>query len=130
MKKLLVQAHGKITTTGSVKFDLVESLNLLMELATTDPRDAIIRSWKLLAKAVLRAAKGSGDPSSEEVSAALKQIESSAELPERLVRSIRNLQQIVKKVQSQVGYVPSPNEAAEFVLYSAAARKDLGDTVG
>jgi hypothetical protein len=48
-----------------------------------------------------------------------------------LVPSIKNLQEIARKVfyQSQWAYDPSPKEAEEFVLYSAAARNDLGEKV-
>jgi hypothetical protein len=102
--------------------------------ATTDPRNAIKRSWELLGGAVLRAANVSGEnvePNSEEISTSLKRLEAKTQYSEDLINSIRNLQQISKKVfyQSQWAYDPSPKEAEQFVLYSAAARKDLGEKV-
>ena len=111
-----------------------EGLNLLMERATTDPRDSIKRSWELLGGSVLRAAKvpvENVEPNSEEISTSLKRLEADTRLPEGSVRSIRNLQEIARKVfyQSQWAYDPSPKEAEEFVLYSAAARNDLGEKV-
>jgi hypothetical protein len=68
------------------------------------------------------------EPDSEEISTSLKRLEEDTKLPKGLIRSIGNLRQIARKVfyQSQWGYDPSPKEADEFVLYSAAARKDLG----
>jgi hypothetical protein len=61
----------------------------------------------------------------------LTRLEADTRLPEGSVRSIRNLQEIARKVfyQSQWAYDPSPKEAEEFVLYSAAARNDLGEKV-
>jgi hypothetical protein len=124
----------KVATSASVTVRLVEGVNLLMERATTDPRNAIKRSWELLGGAVLRRANVSGEnvhPDSEEISAGLKRLEGDTSLPEALIRSIRNLQQIARKVfyQSQFAFDPSPKEAQEYVLYSAAARKELGDNV-
>ena len=55
-----VLAYAKSTSSATVKLNLIEGLNLLMERATTDPRAAIKRSWELLAGAVLRAAKVPG----------------------------------------------------------------------
>jgi hypothetical protein len=46
-----------LTSSASVKVNFIEGLNLLMERATSDPRNAIKRSWELLGGAVLRAAK-------------------------------------------------------------------------
>lgn len=117
---------------ASIKVRLIESVNLLRERAIADPRNAIKRAWELLGYAVLRAANVSGEnvePDSERISTSLKRLEGDTRLPEGLIRSIRNLQQIARKVfyQSQFAYDPSPKEADEFVLYSAAARKDLGD---
>jgi hypothetical protein len=114
---------------------LIEGLNLLIERATTDPRNAIKRAWELLGQAVLRAAKVPGEnvqPDSEEISTSLKRLEADNQYPQELIRSIRNLQQIARKVfnQSQWAYDPSPKEAEEFVLYAVAARNDLGDKVG
>lgn len=130
-----IKAVAKSTASASVKPNLIEGLNLLMERATTDPRNAIKRSWELLGGTVLRAAKVSGEnvaPDSEEISTSLKRLEMDTQYPHDLISSIRNLQQIARKVyyHSQWAFDPSPKEAEEFVLYSAAARKDLGDKVG
>jgi hypothetical protein len=56
VETLLVQAHAKVAASAAVKFDLIDGLNLLMEMAAKDPRTAIKRSWELLAKTVLRRA--------------------------------------------------------------------------
>lgn len=71
------------------------------------------------------------EPNSENISTSLTRLEADTRLPEGSVRSIRNLQEIARKVfyQSQWAYDPSPKEAEEFVLYSAAARNDLGQKV-
>jgi hypothetical protein len=71
-------------------------------------------------------------PSSTEISISIKRLEADTQYPQELIRSIKNLQQIARKVfyQSQWAYDPSPKEAEEFVLYTAAARNDLGDKVG
>lgn len=119
-------------SSASVKVRLIESVKLLRERATADPRNAIKRSWELLGEAVLRRANVSGEnvaPDSQEISTSLKRLEGDTRLPEGLIRSIGNLQQIARKVfyQSQFAYDPSPKEAEEFVLYSGAVRKDLGD---
>jgi hypothetical protein len=125
---------AKSTSSATFKVNLIEGLNLLIERATTDPRNAIKRGWELLGQAVLRAAKVSGEnvePNSEEMSTSLKRLEADTQYPQELIRSIRNLQQIARKVfyQSQWAYDPSPKEAEEFVLNSGAARKDLGEKV-
>jgi hypothetical protein len=79
------------------------------------------RSWEYLGKAVLRAAKVSGEnlePNSEKISAALKRLESNVQFMEGLVRSIRNLQEIARKVyyHSKWAYDPSPEEGVRYVL--------------
>jgi hypothetical protein len=51
-----VKAVAKSTSSVSVNMRLIEGLDLLMKMATTDPRNAIKRSWELLGGAVLRAA--------------------------------------------------------------------------
>jgi hypothetical protein len=129
-----VLAHATVTTSASVKVNLVEGLQLLNEIAAKDPREAIRRSWKLLAKTILRTANvpsESFEPLSADVSRAIGKLESNTEFSEALIRSIKNLQEIARKVfyQSQFGYDPSQEDAEEFVLYSAAARTDLGDEV-
>ncbi len=111
-----------------------EGLNLLMERATTDPRNSIKRSWELLGGAVLRAAQvpvENVELNSEDISTTLTRLEADTRLPEGSVRSIRNLQEIARKVfyQSQWAFAPSPEAAEEFVVYSAAARYDLGEKV-
>jgi hypothetical protein len=65
-----------------------------MDLAATDPRGAIKRSWELLAEVVLRAAKVSGgnlEPNSEEIATALRRLDANVHFSESLIRSIRNL---------------------------------------
>jgi hypothetical protein len=125
----------KSVATASVRVRLVESLDLLMKIAAEYPRHAIKRSWELLGGAILRAAKISGEnvkPDSEQIANALNLLEANTQYSEDLVRSIRSLQQIALKVFYQHqwwAYDPSPKEAEQFVLYSAAARKDLGDKV-
>jgi hypothetical protein len=101
-----------------------------MERATADPRGTIKRTWELLGGAILRAARVPGEnvqPDSEEISTSLKLLETS--YPE-LIRSIRNFQTIARKVvyQSQWACDPSPKEAERFILQSAAARNELGDS--
>jgi hypothetical protein len=76
-----------------------------MERATTDPRNSIKRSWELLG-AVLRAAQvpvENVELNSEDISTTLTRLEADTRLPEGSVRSIRNLQEIARKVfyQSQ-----------------------------
>jgi hypothetical protein len=66
------------TSSASVNVRYLEGLNLLMSLATTDPRNAIKRSWELLGGTVLRKANVSGEnvqPDSEEISTSLKRLE-------------------------------------------------------
>jgi hypothetical protein len=36
VETLLVQAHGKVAASAAVKFDLIDGLNLLMEMAAKD----------------------------------------------------------------------------------------------
>ncbi len=131
--KTVIESSAKVTASGSIKRE-VEGLKQLMELAAIEPRDAIKQSWLLLGKTVLRAANVSGDnvePNSEEISASLKRLESNVQFSDGLIRSIKNLQEIARKVfyQSQWAFAPSPEAAEEFVVYSAAARYDLGEKV-
>jgi hypothetical protein len=133
IKKVL--ADGDFAISATAKPNFVGSLNQLMELAATYPRNAIGASWRLLGAAVLRAAKDQGksvEPDSEQIATSLKRLEADTQYSQELIRSIKNLQEIARKVyyQSQYAYDPSPKEAEEFVLYSAAARNDLGDKVG
>jgi hypothetical protein len=68
VETVLLEAHAKSTSSASFKVNLIEGLDLLMKRATTDPRNAIKRSWELLGGAVLRAAKVPGEnvePNSE-----------------------------------------------------------------
>lgn len=126
---------AKSTSSASITPRYIESLSLLIEIANADPKRAIKRSWELLAGAVLRAAKvqgGNVEPNSEDISTSLKQVETSAEYPDKdnLVRSIRNLQEIARKVVYQRqwwSYDPSPKEAEKFIVQSVAARRALGD---
>ena len=124
----------RAASSASIKVRLIESVNLLRERAIADPRNAMKRAWELLGQAVLRAANVSGEnvqPDSEEISTSLKRLEADTQYPKELIRSIRSLQQIAKKVfnHSQWAYDPSPDKAEQFVLYTAAARKELGETV-
>jgi hypothetical protein len=124
----------RVASSASIKVHLIESVNLLRERAVADPRNAMKRAWELLGHAVLRAADVSGEnvqPDSEEISTSLKRLEADTRYPRELIRAIESLQQIAKKVftQSQWVYDPSPGEAEQFVLYTAAARKELGETV-
>ena len=67
-----------------------EGLNLLMERATTDPRNSIKRSWELLGGAVLRAAQvpvENVELNSEDISTTLTRLEADTRLPEGSVRS-------------------------------------------
>jgi hypothetical protein len=134
VETFLLEPFTKYASPDSANVKYLKRLYLLMEDATADPRNAIKRSWELLGGAVLRAAKVSGEnvvPDSEEISTSLKRLEGDTQYSHDLIRSIRNLQQIARKVfyQSQWAYDPSPKEAEEFVLYAAAVRKDLGEKV-
>jgi rRNA-processing protein FCF1 len=125
-----MQLQVRSTSSASVKVNLIEGLSLLMERATAEPRGTIKRTWELLGGAILRAARVPGEnvqPDSEEISTSLKLLETS--YPE-LIRSIRNFQTIARKVvyQSQWACDPSPKEAERFILQSAAARNELGDS--
>ena len=128
-------AQVRAASSVSVNVRLIESVNLLRERAIADPRNTIKRAWELLGQRVLLAANVSGEnvqPDSEEISTSLKRLEADTQYPQELIRSIRNLQQIARKVfyHSQYAYDPPPKEADDFVLYTAAARADLGDKVG
>ena len=128
------QVKAAVSTSASVKVRLIESENLLVERATADPRNTIKRSWELLGVAVLHAAKVPGEnvqPDSEEISISLKRLESDTKYPLELIILIRNLRQIATNVfhHSQFVFDPSPKAAEEFVRYSVAARKDLGENV-
>ena len=105
-----------------------------MKRALEDPRAAIRRSWELLAETVFRTANIETEnlnPYSDEMSRALKRLEGDTRFSEGLIHSIKRLHEIARKVfyQSQWAYDPSPDDAQEFVVYSAAARSDLGEEV-
>jgi hypothetical protein len=132
---LRTKVEGTATSSASVKPTLVEGLDYLVDLTSKDPRDAIKRSWVLLARNVLKIVGVLGEnfePNSYDISEALRRLERiPSHADEALIRSIKNLQDIARKVfyQSQFAYDPSPKEAEEFVLYSIAARKDLGEKI-
>jgi hypothetical protein len=116
----------------SPKSNLTDRLDALMKLAQTDPRGAIEQSWELLGKTVLQRAKVASqevDPSSEAIRNAIGRFENDSRVPRETTRSIKNLRLIATKVfnQSQWAYDPSPKEAEDFVLYSAAASTDLNE---
>jgi hypothetical protein len=99
-----VPVEAKSTASVSVKVNLVEGLNLLMQMANADPRNAIKRSWELLGGAVLRAANVPGAnvlTDSDEISTSLKRLEGDTQYPNDLIRSIRNLQVIARKILDQ-----------------------------
>jgi hypothetical protein len=132
---LRIKVQGTAMSSDSVKPTLVEGLDYLVDLTSKDPRDAIKRSWILLARSVLKLVGVLGEdyePNSQNMSEALRRLERiPSHADEALIRSIKNLQDIARKVfyQSQFAYDPSPKEAEEFVLYSIAARKDLGEKI-
>jgi hypothetical protein len=116
----------------SAKPQLNDRLDGLTKLAQTDPKGAIKQSWELLAKTVLQRAKVASsdvDPSSEAVRTALGRFENDSRVPQETTRSIKNLRLIATRVfnQSQWAYDPSPKEAEDFALYSAAASTDLSE---
>lgn len=128
------QAHAVLTISASATPQLVEGLSYLFELASKDPREAIKKSWIPLAKMVTQKGNVFTDqfePYSPDLMAALTQLENDTTYPDNLIRSIRSLQEVARKVffQSQFAYQPSAQEAQRFVLYSVAARRDLGEEV-
>jgi hypothetical protein len=134
VQPVLLEDHVKATLSVSATPEVIEGLNALMERALLDPRAAIRQSWELLAKTVFRIANVPTEnlnPYSEEMSRALKRLEGDTKYSEELILSIKRLHEIARKVffQSQWAYDPSPNDVQEFVLYSAAARADLGEEV-
>ena len=129
-----IEVAGGVTISASVTPRLVEGLSYLFELASKDPREAIKRSWIPLAKMVTQKANVFADqfePYSPDLMTAFTRLENDTAFPDNLIRSIRSLQEVARKVffQSQFAYDPSPKEARRFVLYSVAARRDLGEEV-
>ena len=117
----------------SVKVNLVEGLNLLMELARTDPRTVIKRSWLLLGESALRAANVAGDnvePNSQEISASLKRLEASVQFSDRLISSIKNLQSIAMKVFYQSEWAYSPLARGSRGIYYLFCCREVGSRRG
>jgi len=112
----------------------LKNLNLLVETAMRDPRNAIVESWIRLALQMLKAANVQGgnlDPAGPDILHALERLQADTKFPETLVSSIKNLQQIARDVihGSAFAIDTSPIIAKTYVLYSAAARSDLGEDV-
>jgi hypothetical protein len=65
------------------------------------------------------------------MSTALKRLESSVEFSTELVGSIKVLRDTARKIfnHSEWAYSPSAKDAEDFVLYSADARRELGENV-
>src|SRR5258708_17339316 len=94
--KVDIQAGTTIAADAKVTNEFAR----LIPLAKTDPRAAIRESWLLLAKIVLQAANVPSEnlePDSKELTTAFKRLEASLQIPESLIRSITNLQQIARK---------------------------------
>jgi hypothetical protein len=102
----------------------------LMKLAITDPRQAVLRSFYLLSRALVdRALPGSLDSSrvidDSIIDAAMKMLRNNGTLNDRMLIQIDGLRKFHKAVRH--GYDPSEAEAADFVFYSTSLRVDLGD---
>jgi hypothetical protein len=123
-----------VGTSGKINVRLIESLNLLIDMAKKDPRNAIRRAWELLAMTIFGATNVKSEslhPDSEAMSIALKRLENSVEFSSTVASSIRELWGIARRIfnHSEWAYSPSEKDAEEFVLHSAAARRELGENV-
>ena len=114
---LVEKAAAEITSADGVA---------LMELALTDPRQAALRSFYLMARAIIvRAFDPAPVPVDSVLDAAIEQLTAKAILNDRLRSQIGALRKFHHSVRN--GYTPTTDEAAEFVFLSTSVREDLGD---
>jgi hypothetical protein len=102
----------------------------LMRLAITDPRQAVLRSFYLLSRALVDRALPNSLVDSRVINdsmidAAMKMLRNGGILNDRMLIQIDALRKFHKAVRH--GYDPSEPEAADFVFYSTSLRVDLGD---
>jgi hypothetical protein len=124
-RQLVEKAADEIASVDGVK---------LMELALTDPRQAVLQSFYLLSKALAEAAfpkspialRTFDDPAILE--AAIKILRNNGTLSVRMLTQIEGLRKFHNTVRHSA-YVPSESEAADFVFYSTSLREDLADDV-
>jgi hypothetical protein len=118
-KRLIDQAADEIAT---------EDGTILMQLALTDPRQAVLRSFYLLARAIIRKAFDPAPiPDDSVMDVAIERLKAKGILNDRHLIQIGALRKMGNV--ARIGYVPSPDEAAQFVFYSTSIREDLGDKV-
>ena len=122
--------EGQIGATVFANSNVIRGWQSLVEIAKSDPRGAIKKSWEILAESIFQAANVAGvdaDPNSQEISSSLKRLEGSVQFSASLIRSIREHQDLARKVfyQSNHAYDPSTLEAQNFVLGSEAMKNDL-----
>jgi hypothetical protein len=110
---------------------VLESFEEARLLAETEPRAAVGKGWRLLAKGFLKMTNVSSDifePYCEEARRALKKLWDSTRVPEELSRSISNLQRTASQATLQsrwAGYDPDVNKALAFIQECERARDAL-----
>jgi hypothetical protein len=116
-QRLLEKAAAEITSSDGVA---------LMELALTDPRQAVQRSFYLMARAIIgKAFDPAPTPVDSVLDTAIQRLTARGILNDRLLLQIRALRKFHHSVRN--GYAPTTDEAAQFVFSSTAVREDLGD---
>jgi hypothetical protein len=108
----------------------LDSLPALVRLAETDSREAVMRSWYLLARTIIgKAFDPAPVPTDQVLASAIEQLTAKGILNDRLLLSIRSLQKFHDTFRANSAYAPTNKEAKEFVIYTVGIRRDLGDKV-
>jgi|GraSoi_2013_60cm_1033757.scaffolds.fasta_scaffold06493_6 hypothetical protein len=97
-----------------------------MELALTDPRQAVQRSFYLMARTIIgKAFDPAPTPVDSVLDTAIQHLTAKGILNDRLLLQIKALRKFHHSVRN--GYTPTTDEAAQFVFSSTSVREDLGD---